>query len=1011
MNIAEYAIKKSTNTWMLIIIVTVGGLLAYRDMARLEDPVFTIKDAKVYTAYAGASPEEVELEVSDRIEQAVRQMPQVKEIQSVSSRGLSEITVTMKDVYNAAKLPQVWDELRRKVGDVQKNLPPGVSPSVVNDDFGDVYGMLYAVTGDGYSYHELKDYVDELKKHLTTVTGVAKVSLAGEHREVIYVEISRTKAASLGMSPHEIFRTLQQQNVVVNAGGVRVGDEFITISPSGAFSSVEMVENLVIPGRGGDRIITLRDIATVTRGYEAVPSHLVRHDGKPAIMVGISALPGTNVVAVGQAVDSAIAEFEAFTPVGMVAHPVFEQPKIVEKAVAGFILSVAEALAIVFIVLVIFMGVRSAALVGVVLLLNVIGTMIFMGILDMDLQRISLGALIIALGMLVDNAIVVTDGILVRMQGGEKHLDASKAVVGQTMIPLLGATIVGVMAFAGIGLSPDKSGEYCKSLFQVILISLMFSWILAVMVVPLLSKYFLKGGEPSTEEKPPGKLTRGFESFLRLAIRQRMITMVALVVMLVGAVFGFSKVKQGFFPDSSTPILFVHMWLPQGTDIRATDERLMKLSALAQEHERVEQVTGFVGRGAHRFTLTYTPESPNSSYGMLLVRVNGPGDLGPMMEWLKTTVDEQFPDVSAGIRRVGLGPTNNYRIEARFSGPDPEVLRGLSEQAKAIFSADPDAVTVRDDWREPVKILRPQYSDVAARRTGVSRAELANALAGGFEGATVGAFREGDRLLPIISRPTAGERGDAGSVDQIQVWSSTRGQTIPINQVVSSFDTTWEDALIYRRDRKRTITAQANGWGGTDMDVQKRVHDKVEAIPLPTGYKMEWGGDFKSSADASAALMGSLPLTFLIMIVIVVLLFGEWRQPLLIWLIVPLALIGVVIGLLVTDKAFDFMALLGFLSLTGMMIKNAIVLVDQIDLEIREGKQPLQAVVDSALSRARPVLMAAATTVLGVVPLLPDAFFVSMSVLIMAGLTFATVLTLIVVPVLYTILFKIPATE
>jgi multidrug efflux pump subunit AcrB len=1007
MNIAEYAIHKKTVTLVLTFLLLGGGLFSYGNLGQLEDPEFTIKDALIITNYPGALPTEVEEEVTDIIETAIQQMAQLDKITSISKAGQSILTVTIQDKYDKHTLPQVWDELRRKVNDVQSNLPPGIQPSIVYDDFGDVYGTFFAVTGDGFSYRELKDYVDFLKRELLLVSGVAKISIWGDQQEAIFVEISNSKIAQLGLSLESIYGILKQQNLVVSAGEVRVGSEEIRIQPTGGIDSVTEIGELLIGS--ADKLIYLKDVATISRGYVTPPQNLLRFNGKPGLAVGISIVSGGNVVTLGKAIKSKLKELKTQTPLGIELGVISFQSDAVEKSVNGFVDSLLLSLAIVLIVLLIFMGMRSGFLIGIILILTVCATIILMDIYDINLQRISLGALIIALGMLVDNAIVITDGILIKIQQGTDRIKAAKEVVEQTMWPLLGATVIAVLAFAAIGLSQNSAGEFTRSLFQVILISLMMSWLIAVTITPLFCIMFLKPAKNLEVQEDPyrGFLYQGYKFFLQVCLRFRWLTIITMLGLLWLAIYGFGFLEDSFFPGSNRPQFMINYWRAEGTDIRETSKDLKQIEKFLLDNEEIESVTTFVGSGALRFILVYNPEKNYKSYGQLLVTVKDYRDIDHLIPQIRQYLAQKFPDAEPKLKKFKLGPGGGALIKARFSGPDVVVLRKLSNQAQAIMRADGGAIEIRDDWRQQVKMLQPQFAEAQARVTGISRAEISKALETAFTGTQVGVYREGNKRLPIISRPPEADRIAVDNIKTIHVWSSVAQQSIPLRQVVSGFETVWIDPLIHRRNRKRTITAQCDPRVGNASVVFERIRDQIEAIELPLGYEMEWGGEYEDSAKAQKALSANLPITFLAMVVIVIILFNAIRQALIIWLCVPLAIIGVTLGLLLTGESFGFMALLGFLSLSGMLIKNAIVLIDQIDLEIREGKVPYHAILDSSVSRLRPVTMAAITTVLGMIPLIFDAFFISMSVTIMFGLTFATVLTLIVVPVLYAIFFRI----
>jgi len=1006
-NIAQFFIERRVITLVLTVVMLGVGVLSYDGLSRLEDPEFTIKDALIITQYPGATAAEVEEEVSDRLEIAVQKMGQLDYVVSKSERGLSTLTVTIKDKYDKNKLPQVWDELRRKVNDVQSNLPPGAGPSLVLDDYGDVFGIFIAIYGDGYSYAELKDVVDLLRRELLLVKDVGKIDTYGERTEAIYVELNRDRMSQLGIPESVIIDELQQKNAVSNAGRVKVGREFITIDPTGAIKTVQQFESILISGGGGQQIY-LRDVATVRRGYIEPQNHLIRYDGAPAIGLGISTVSGGNVVVMGEALQKRWKELREQIPVGIEVGLVSVQSTAVATAISGFIISLLEAVAIVIVVLLLFMGLRSAMLIGFVLLLTIAGTFIFMAPWEVALERISLGALIIALGMLVDNAIVVVDGVLVRLQKGEDAKQAAIEVVRQTAIPLLGATVIAILAFAAIGTSQDSTGEFCRSLFQVVLISLSLSWVTAVSVTPLLCVMFLKNPAAGEAQADPydSRFYHVYKGLLRGAIAKKVIPLGLVVVMFVASLWGFGFVKQSFFPPSTRPQFMVDLWLPQGThidDMTATVESI-------EDHviglEGVTHVTSLVGKGGMRFLLTYEPEKTNAAYAQLLVDVESSEFLDKLLPEVEKYLSENFPDVLGYTSRFQLGPGSTGKIQARFSGPDRSELRRLAEQTQAIYRADFDSKAIRTDWRQQVKVVRPVLAEEQANLNGISRTDVANNVLQAFQGAIVGVYREGDLLLPIVMRAEEQQRSDIGSIRDLQIWSRAAETMIPLRQVVSGFESKFEDEIIQRRNRKPTITVYADPVNGLATDLFARVRSQVEALELLPGYELEWGGEYEDSGNAQAGLAGNLPMFILVMILITVMLFNSLKQPMIIWLTVPLALIGVTVGLLSTGQPFGFMALLGFLSLIGMLIKNAIVLIDEINLQSGEGKALMDAIVDSGASRLRPVVMAASTTALGLIPLLFDAFFVSMAVTIVFGLAFATVLTMVVVPVLYATFYK-----
>lgn len=1009
MNIARYSIERPTSSWIFLLLLLIGGTLALQNLGRLEDPEFTIKQALVVTPYPGASPQQVEEEITVPLENALQELSYIRHITSTSTAGQSQIMVEMQDRYRARELAQIWDELRRKVNDAARHLPPGAGPVIINDDFSDVYGVLLALTGQGYSLSALRDHAKYLRRELALVPGVAKVVIAGEQREQVVAEVSRARLANLGIPPQRIYELLATQNTVSNAGRVRLQDDAVRFATSGEFTSVEQLQDLIISNPGAREQILLGDVATIYRQLEPIPTNLLRFQGEPALWLGISFARDVNVVDVGAKLNQRITDLTYATPIGMALTPIYNQPVEVERSVSGFLLNLGQAVFIVMIALLLTMGLRSGFLIGFVLLLTVLGTFIFMYLGGINLHRVSLGALIIALGMLVDNAIVITEGMLVGVQKGQTRLRAAQDVIRQNALPLLGATVITIIAFAPIGLSSDATGEFAGALFWVLLISLGLSWLTALLLIPFLGERLFRNGVPIAKDEQDlydKSIYNGYRSLLKLSLRYRLMTMTLMGILLFSSIIGFTAVRQSFFPSSNTPIYFVDLWYPQGTDIRATSDDMRTVESWLLAQPQIAQVASTVGRGAPRFSLPYIVELDNENYGQLIVRTQQPDDLESMMVATQQYLSVHHPNARVKFKRMEIGPPVKAAVEVRFSGPNPDVLRQLSMEAQSILVADPGLTLVRDNWRERTKVLRPEFNETSARRVGISKQDLDDLLLANFRGRRVGVYRDGTDLLPIIVRAPEEERVFLEQWQDIQIFSPSLNRYVPIAQVVNDIPLDWEDGVIQRRDRKRTLTVMADAdpmHKETPAQMFARVRPAIEAMEIPQGYELAWGGEHEASSDARSAVFASLPLGYLAMFIITVLLFSSTRKAFVIWTTVPLSIIGVTFGLLVTGQSFTFMALLGILSLTGMVIKNGIVLVEQVNTEERSGKSPNQALQDAAVSRVRPVTMAAVTTILGMIPLLFDAFFASMAVTIMFGLGFATLLTLIVLPVMYSL--------
>lgn len=1011
MNLAELTLRNKTTALVLAVISVIGGISAFNNLSRLEDPEFTIKEALVMTPYPGATAEEVEREVSDRIEKAVQQLGQLKEVESKSDRGMSTVTVRIKDQYDKTALPQVWDELRRKVGDVASQLPPGAGPSVVNDDYGDVWGIFLAVYGDEYTYAELKEIVKLLRRELLLVKDVAKVEFWGDHSEAVYVIPNRDRMSQLGIHPMQIISKLRDKNLVADAGRAQVGSEFIAIAPTGTFASVQDFNNLLIKGSDSGQQIYLRDVADVKRGYVEPSNNVLRFDGHNAIGLGISTTQGGNVAVMGEAIEARMNELAQRIPLGVDFGVVSLQSQAVTVAVNGFLVSLIEAVAIVVVVLLLFMGLRSALIIGVILTITILATFILMSPWNVALERISLGALVIALGMLVDNAIVVVDGMLVKINSGQDPEEAARDVVAQQSMPLLGATAVAIMAFGSIGLSQDSTGEFCRSLFQVVLLSLSLSWLTGMTLTPLFCVMFLKPDIRKAGEKPrdpyAGIVFRIYRLLLLSAIRFRWLTLTIVLAFFSVAMWGFQFVDNSFFPSSTRPQFMVDVWLPQGTHIDETMETSVGIQEYLSSLENSTHVTTLGGAGGMRFLVTYAPEKMNSAYVQFLVDVDDHAVIDDLMVEVENHLLVQFPNTQAFAKKFLLGPGDGGKIQVRFSGPDPNVLRGFAEKTIGFFHETGGAKAVRTDWRQRVKVMRPVLAEEEANNAGITSQDVALAIKSSFEGAAVGVYRENDELLPILFRASEDERVNIASINDLQIWSPAAQQSIPLRQVVEEFDTAFEDEIISRLNRKTTITVHADPATGTSAALLEQIRGDIEAIQMGPNYELEWWGEYRDAKKAQSGIAASLPFFLLSMVLIVIMLFNSLRLPLVIWLTVPLSVIGVTAGLLATNQPFGFMALLGFMSLSGMLIKNAIVLVDEIEFQRREGSPAFKAVVDSGLSRLRPVSMAALTTALGMIPLLVDAFFVAMAVTIIAGLMAATVLTMLVLPVFYSVFFRV----
>jgi multidrug efflux pump subunit AcrB len=1027
-NIVSFALKNKAVIYFAVFLLAAAGIASYFSLGQLEDPEFTVKTAVIATPYPGASPAEVELEVTDRIEIALQDMKQLDYLKSFSRAGLSLIEVNIKQEFWADQLPQVWDEMRRKIRDIETTLPPGAGRPIVSDDFGDVFGLLLAITGDGYTYAQLEKYAKDLRTELSLVQGVARVQLWGVRDPVVYLYVSETQLTNLGLSEQSIENALQHQNVVVDAGGVDVQNKRLRIAPTGEFRSPSDIADLALrpsitdrlqdratqtQPTDGDELIRIRDIGTVSRGYGDPARTMMRFNGQPALAIAVTNVSGANVVAVGRAVERRLAELVRDLPAGVEVLRVHWQSNYISEAVKDFFTKLWQAVLLVLIVVTVVLGWRIALMIGSSLVLTILGTFVVMAAWGIDLQRMSLGALIVVLGEIVDNSIVVAEGTAMRIKKGMERKQAVLEGAALSAWPLLGATVVAIMAFYPIFASTANAGEYCRTLFIVVAISLFLSWLLAMTLTPLQCFDMLPVPKESGAAGDPyaGGIYRRYKALLESVVRYRWFTIASMVTLLIVAVLGFGKVERLFFPDSSMPKFMIDYWAPEGTRIQQVAADLKRLEQKLMSDKRVESVNTFIGAGPPRFYLPVSPEAPNPSYAQLIVNMHSFRDVDGLIADLQPWITENIREALVPIRKYGVGPSHTWSFEARFSGPalaDPSVLRSLADQGTAILHASPLAGPIQTDWRQRVPKVELEYGLERARWAGVTRGDIAKATKRSFDGRVVGTYRERDDLIPIVLRNVEAERANITGMDVLQVQPGFSSQTVPLSQVTGQLRTEWEDPLIWRRDRRRTITVQANPISGVTLPtLRESVLAKFDAIKLPPGYRLEWGGEYEDTVQAQASLLpGVIPMVA-VMLLTIVALFNALGPLFTILLALPFAAIGPSLGLLVFGVPFGFLALLGAMGVAGMMVKNSIVLLEEVHHNLAHGKSPYDSLIDGAVSRMTPVLLAAGMTVVGVLPLLKDVFWVGLAATLISGLAFGAVVTLVIVPVIYATLSKI----
>lgn len=1041
MNLAEYAFKNKAFMYFMFVVFVVGGIFSFLTMSKLEDPEIKVKQALVVTVYPGASAHEVELEVTDGLEQAIRTMGDLDHVESRSLANVSMITVELKPTVRGAAIQQKWNILRGKVENAQPNLPSGSRKSIVMDDFGDVYGMFYALTAEGASYDEMFQYSRLVQREILRIDGVRRVEIYGDQEPCINIEINQQKLANLGVMPAEILNTINQQNKKVYSGYYKSGDERIRVAVNDTYKSIDDVTSLIIQGHE-DEQLRIGDLATVTQGYSKPFSNVLRYNSENALGISISMESGGNISKLGEEIDNSLALIQQRLPVGVQFKKVFFQPDKVDFAIKDFMFNLIESVLIVIIILMIFMGIKSGFIIGYGLIITILGSFLLLMFFDGTLQRVSLASLIVAMGMLVDNAIVVIDGILIDLQSG---MDRRKAMVNtaqKTARPLLGATLIAIIAFLPIFLSPDTSGEYVRDLFIVLAVSLLLSWVLALTLTPMMADKQLPKAKPTDEHKEPyqGKIYDGFRAVLRYLLWHKSMALLFTAVLLGVSLFAFKFVKKGFFPDLSYNQLYIEFKMPEGTRFETVSDKLSEIERYLLAKEEIHNVTTSVGGTPSRYNLVRSIANPSRSYGELIVDFTDADILKSSMAPLQAYLSNTYPDAFVRIKRYNL-MYKKFPIEAMFSGSDPAILRQLASQAESIMRNEPLAMLVTNDWEPKSKLIVADYYQPKARSVGLSRSDIGMSLLVGNEGLPISAMQQGTESYPIYIKSVDNEGNAPSDLENLPVWSlipSTNalnkaniqgvmmGTTtfedildetivsLPLSQATKGVNVEWEEPLVNRYNGQRAIKAQCNNIvGHSAEEVRRKLKEKIDIIELPDGYSLDWQGEFQASNRSKKYLFGQLPLGIILMIAILVALFKDFKKPSIILLSLPLAIIGISFGLLVTGKEFGFVAIVGALGLIGMMIKNGVVLIDEIELQREGGKDDFHAIVDSSASRLRPVMMASLTTILGMIPLVPDDMFGGLAVTIMAGLLVGSVITLMFIPVLYAVMFKVhrPAEE
>lgn len=1038
MKITEFFVRRPVLFWSLMAAILVAGVLSFIRMPKLEDPAVAVKQAMVVVPYPGASAHEVELKVAQMMEDELRALPNVKKVKSECRNGSAIFTVEFQMTVLNRDLEQHFDLLRRKVSDAASRLPQGCYDPVVIDDMMDVYGIFYGLTADGYDYPEMYRYAKYLRRELLDVKGVKRINIAGNRDEVINIILSKEQIARNGVIPTQIMSALQQAGKTVDAGKYPTGDERIALYVDSAVDDVEEIRTM------DGRQLRIGDVARVERGYAAPQRNGFFIDGRPALALCIAMESSAIVPDVGRAVDARLAEAMRQLPAGFHTEKIFFQPDKVSEAISSFMWNLLESVLIVILVLVFTMGLRSGLIIGFGLVLTVAISFPILLTCGTTLQRISLGAFIVAMGMLVDNAVVIMDGILIDKKRGLSPKVYLYRIGRNTAMPLLGATVIAASTFLGIYLSPDSAGEYAGDLFLVLCVSLLASWVLALVQVPICAKSWLPAREkgqcvtqkPAVMNSPVHRFVRRAISFL---IDYKRATIAASVVMLAFSIFGMTRVKNLFFPDFDYKQFVVECFFPSATDADRVRDRLLEMSDSVRCNPAVERVAVSQGSAPAHYCLVRPMTSGGDCYGELIVDCPDYRTVLKTIPTIRRKLREEFPEAYIRTRKYNFSISTSHTVEVEFAGPDPAVLRDLSAQAEAVMRRCPyvDAYSVQNNWKPKGKALVAEFNQQDALRAGIGRGDVANALLAATDGMPVGVLNDQDRMVVLNLQVRNDDGSRIRNLDEVPVWSMMnfrltdeelqgalaggRGMSelqdrmfraMPLGNAVRDIRLDWDEDVVLRMNGRRVIEAECDPNPDCDeatpAKVVASIRDEIKAIPLPDGYTMRWVGEGELQGEAIGNLMKYLPLTIFLILAILLLLFNSWRKVLLILLCFPFVFCGITPSLFLTGQPLTFMAIIGMMGLIGMMVKNAIVLVDEINrLQAEEHRSPYAAVIEATVSRVRPVLMASLTTIVGMIPLVGDPMYGSMALTIMGGLTVGTIITLILLPIFYTALFRI----
>ena len=1051
----NWALNNTKLVSFIIAVLVIGGFLSYQDMSKLEDPAIQVRQAMVVTTYPGASAHQVELEVTDKLEKSIREIPSVDNVQSQSMNDLSIIVVELQTT--TTNTEQQWDLLRRKVANVQSALPEGAYPSQVKDDFGDVYGMFFALTGDGMDDKALSDYAELIKRNLMEIDGICRVDIYGKRNQCINIELSQDKMANLGVMPTEVIQTLNGQNKTIYSGYYDNGTNRVRVTVNDKFNNSEDIGSMLIQGHH-DEQLRIKDIATVKTGYETPVRNSLEYDGEHAIGISIACQPDKDITKVGKIVETELSKIEEKLPVGMEYHKVFFQPERVSNALNTFLINLVESVLIVVIVLIFTMGLKSGIIIGTSLVIIVFGSFLVLKGFDGTLQRVSLGAFILAMGMLVDNAIVIVDGILIDQKKGKPMMQALTDIGKKTAMPLLGATLIAILAFLPIFLSPDTAGVYVRDLFIVIAVSLLLSWLLALTHVPIMCKRWFKwdtgnkddasvhesvSTEVETESYADSTTSESlytsksyaiFDKILRFGLSHRITIIACAIGLLCLSLLSYQFIDNAFFPDMEYDQLYMEYKLPEGTNSSKVEHDLKEIREYLMTRPEVTHVTTSIGGTPSRYNLVRSIATPSLAYGELIIDFTSPSSLVKNLPDIQNELNARYPEAYLKLKRYNL-MFKKYPIEAMFRGSDPAVLHALTDSAMEIVRHSDKLCLPTTDWEPRFPSLTIDYNQAAARSSGLSRSDVGTSLLAYTGGIPIGTFYDGINanniyvkcvgpdgqnidnlqnvevfgLLPNLNRLTSKE-----SINRLMTGALTKDdiirdvtETTPLRQIAKGINVEYEDPVVMRYNGQRAQRLQCSPAPGVGTEEARQyLEEQLSKLDIPEGYSLAWEGEKKASDDSMRYLFANFPLAIMLMIAILIMLFRDYKKPAVIFCCIPLIIIGVFPTVALSGKQFGFVAIVGILGLIGMMIKNGIVLMDEITLQVNTGMEQREALILSAKSRLRPVMMASLTTILGMIPLIPDALFGSLAVTIMGGLFFGTLIILIIIPVLYSLFFR-----